>query len=170
MSKSPLVFERLADHDTAAFSCGEDVLDRYLRTQAGQDMRRGFATVIVAVRPDTPRQVQGFYTVSAASLDLTELPDVLRRKLPRYGQVPAAQLGRLAVASDRQGQGLGALLLADALLRTYRSELAWAFFLVRAKHQQAASFYRHFEFTPLHGDPLLLWISRQQVKKLAELQ
>lgn len=170
MSKSRLVFATLADHDTAAFSCGEDALDRYLRSQAGQDMRRGFATAIVAVRQDAPRQVQGFYTVSAASLDLTELPDALRRKLPRYGQVPAAQLGRLAVSSDKQGQGLGAMLLADALLRTYRSELAWAVFLVRAKHQQAAAFYQHFEFTPLHSDPLLLWITRQQVKKLAELQ
>lgn len=169
MNKGRLFFEVLADHDTAAFYSGEDTLDRYLRTQAGQDMRRGFATAIVAVRPDAPRQVQGFYTVSAASLDLTELPDTLRRKLPRYGQVPAALLGRLAVASDKQGQGLGALLLADALLRTYRSELAWAVFLVRAKSTQAAAFYRHFEFSPLHGNPLLLWITRQQVKKLAEL-
>lgn len=170
MSIERLVFEPLAGHDTTAFSCGNDVLDRYLRTQAGQDMRRRFATPIVAVQQDEPLKVLGFYTVSAASLDLTDLPDATRRKLPRYGQVPAALLGRLAVSAEKQGQGLGALLLADALLRTYRSELAWAVFLVRAKHQQAAAFYQHFEFIPLHSDPLLFWITRQQVKKLAETQ
>ncbi len=54
-------------HVRAGFACGEELLDRYLVDQAGQDMRRGFARVIVAVLPGSDA-VLGYYTLSAASV------------------------------------------------------------------------------------------------------
>lgn len=160
----PLSFEA-AVHDRAGFTCGDAALDQYLKTQACQDMRRGFANVIVGVKAGG-NGICGYYTLSAASVDLTNLPDKLRNKLPRYGQVPAVLLGRLAVASNMQGRGLGALLLADAIKRSDRSELGWAALLIKAKHDQAASFYQHFGFQGFTHDPLLLWATRQELKKL----
>jgi len=147
-------------HDRDAFTCGEETLDRYIKTLAAQDMRRGFAHVIVAVRPDTPA-VLGYYTLSTASVDLTSLPEELRKKMPRYGQVPAVLLGRLAVDTSEQRRGLGTKLLANAVKRALRSELAWAMFLVRAKHEQAVNFYQRFGFIPSANDPLLLWLPRR---------
>ena len=159
-------FEPLQTQKRSAFSCGEPSLDAYLKTQAGQDMRRGFATVIVAVHADVPDAVLGYYSLSAASIDLALLPQNIQRTMPRYGQTPAALLGRLATDTRVQGQDLGALLLADALLRACNSELAWAVFLVSAKNERAAAFYRHFGFSSFSHEPLYLWLTRQQVQKL----
>ena len=169
MSSSQLIMEPFnsdpAVHDRSGFSCGEEALDRYLVTQAGQDMRRGFANVIVVTRCDTAA-ILGYYTLSAALIDLTDLPEDLRGKMPRYGQVPAVLLGRLAVAESCQGQGYRAILLADAIKWALRSELAWAIFLVKAKHEQAATFYKHLGLASFAHDSLLLWVTRKDIEKI----
>ncbi|MDR1922304.1 MAG: GNAT family N-acetyltransferase [Candidatus Adiutrix sp.] len=173
MTAPCLIFEQLsseaATHDRAGFISGEAALDQYLKTQASQDMRRGLANVVVAAKPGS-NEICGYYTLSAASVDLTDLPESLRGKLPRYGQVPAVLLGRLAVAQKAQGQGLGALLLADAVKRADRSELGWAALTIKAKHDKAASFYRRFGFHSFPHEPLLLWGSRRELKALPGLR
>jgi GNAT superfamily N-acetyltransferase len=161
-----LHIEPLREQKRSSFSSGEPQLDAYLKTQAHQDMRRGFATVIVASMPEKPDIVSGYYSLAATSIDLTYLPEDVRRKMPRYGQVPAALLGRLAVDSSLQGLGIGALLLANALLRACKSELAWAIFLVKAKQEKAAVFYQHFGFSSFSHEPLFLWLTRQEAEKL----
>lgn len=76
-----------ADHDRSAFSCGVPALDRYLREQAGQDARRRVAAPFVAMADGA--KVLGFYTLSATSIELTDVPAVLSKKLPRYPRLPA---------------------------------------------------------------------------------
>jgi hypothetical protein len=83
-------------HDRTAFHCGAEALDRYLKQQARQDADKRVAAPFVAVSPPNAR-VLGYYTLSASVLTLTELPDELARKLPRYPQLPVTLLGRLAV-------------------------------------------------------------------------
>lgn len=90
--------------------------------------------------------VVGFYTLSAASILLSSLPDETARKRPRYPSVPAIRLGRLAVAASTQGQHIGSLLVLDTLRRACRNELAWAVFLVDAKNERAATFYESLFF------------------------
>ena len=92
-------------HDRAAFSCGVDALDRYLKTQAGQDVRRRIANCFVAVSAGSA-QVAGFYTLAAASIPLTALTPDQVRKLPKYPVLPAALLGRLAVDTRHAGESL----------------------------------------------------------------
>jgi len=152
-------------HDRSRFDCGDDALNNYLKTQAGQDMRRGFAQVIVGIVPGDD-QITGYYTLSATSVNLTDVDEAWRSKLPRYGQVSAVLLGRLAVTQAAQGQGLSELLLADAIWRADRSELGWAVFLAKAKNEKAAEFYRRFGLDPFDRDPLLMWITRREVKSL----
>ena len=108
--------------DKGAFACGQPALDAYLRKQAGQDMKRGFATVVVACESSSPNVMVGFYTLCAASILLTALPTDLARKMPRYPSVPAIRLGRLAVSSARQGQHIGSLLVLDALYHVPASQ------------------------------------------------
>jgi len=147
---------RPLDHaaETAGFACGEAALDEYLKRYATQDIKRGVARVFVASPIDALPVVAGFYTLSAASIAAETLPEPWRKKLPRY-PVPAALLGRLAVNLASQGQGLASILLADACKRvTAASEtLAVAAIVVDAKSPKAASFYRHFGFIELPGQP-----------------
>ena len=163
-----LLFDLLTpDMDRSGFTCGEPALDAYLRKQAGQDMRRGFATVIAARQEDNPKTVVGFYTLSAASILLTSLPDETARKMPRYPSVPAIRLGRLAVTSAFQGQHIGSLLVLDALHRACCNELAWAVFLVDAKTEKAAVFYEKFLFQRFEEHKIQLWMHRKQAKRLS---
>lgn len=154
--------------DRGGFTCGEPALDAYLHKQAGQDMRRGFATVIAARQEASPKMVVGFYTLSAASILLTSLPDETARKMPRYPSVPAIRLGRLAVDASMQGQHIGSLLLLDALRRACRTELAWAIFLVDAKNERAAIFYKRFLFQLFQENTLALWMLRRQAEKFVD--
>lgn len=153
--------------DRSGFSCGEPALDAYLHKQAGQDMRRGFATVIAARQSMSPEKVVGYYTLSAASILLNSLPNETARKMPRYPSVPAIRLGRLAVETSQQGQHIGSLLVLDALRRACRNELAWAVFLVDAKSERAAIFYEKFLFQRFQENTLALWMLRRNAEKFA---
>lgn len=137
-------------HDRSKFAGGSAPLDRYLREQASQDIKRRIATCFVAVDIET-RDIVGFYTLTATSVALDALAPELVKKLPRYPVVPAALLGRLAVATLSQGKGLGAALLADALLRTARVEMGVFALLVDAKDEAAQRFYEKHGFTLLTG-------------------
>jgi GNAT superfamily N-acetyltransferase len=139
------------DHDGAQFLSGSDALDRYLREQASQDVRRRIATCFVALNV-TSQDVAGYYTLTATSVALTALSPEISRKLPRYPVAPAALLGRLAVNRRYQGQGLGGILLADALKRTARAELGVFAMLVDAKDENAQRFYERYGFTLLPGE------------------
>jgi GNAT superfamily N-acetyltransferase len=140
--------------ETAGFRCGEAALDEYLQRYARQDIKRGVARVFVATPADQASEVAGYYTLSAASVAADQLPESLRKKLPRY-PVPAALLGRLAVNEAAQGKGLGSILVVDACKRVAAASqtLAVAAIIVDAKSPAAAAFYRHLGFIELPGQP-----------------
>ena len=102
--------------DRAKFKCGIEPLDRYFRTQVSQDIKRQVAACFVA--NDTTGQIAGYYTLASASILLSDLPETLAKKLPRYPSVPAVRMGRLAVSKAFKGKGLGAARLTRALRRT----------------------------------------------------
>jgi GNAT superfamily N-acetyltransferase len=147
-------------HDRTQFASGAGPLDRYLREQASQDIKRRVSTCFVAV-PAAQEQVAGYYTLAATGVALSAVSPGVARKLPRYPVIPAALLGRLAVSKGWQGQGLSGSLLADALLRTARTELGVFAMLVDAKDDAAHRFYEHFGFTWLsdHERRLMLPIA-----------
>jgi ribosomal protein S18 acetylase RimI-like enzyme len=138
-----------AKHDRAAFSCGSQQLDSWLRKQAGQDLKKRAAVPFV-ITPDH-RTIAGFYSLSQYAVDLGELPDDVSKKLPRYPMVSATLLGRLAVSLDFRGRGLGERLLMDALHRALQSsqQIASAAVVVDAKDNQAIAFYGKYGFIGL---------------------
>lgn len=148
-------------HDRAAFTSGVEPLDRYFRTQASQDSRRRFAHCFVLVTPDG--NVAGYYTLSATSILLTDLPPTIVKKLPRYPVVPATLMGRLAVDQKYRGKKLGEALLFDACSRIVRSDIASFAFVVDAKDETAQSFYERYGFMPLPD------FGRRMFKPLAEI-
>lgn len=160
-----LVIEALHNgHDRAGFRCGETSLDDYIRKQARQDVKRRISRVFVATQPEQPTVIVGYYTLSALSIDLSQLPEDLARKLPRH-PIPAALLGRLAVSYAAQGHGIGRILLADALKRTLAvsNEIAIHAMVVDAIDEGAQRFYERYGFTPLSTKARRLFLPLKSV-------
>jgi GNAT superfamily N-acetyltransferase len=153
-------------HDRAAFSCGSEALDNYLKRQAGQDVAKRVAVCFV-LTPDG-KTVAGYYTLSQYAVDLVELPAETARKLPKYPEVPATLLGRLAVSEEFRKQGLGEFLLMDALYRCLQQSrhVASAAVLVDAKDEAARCFYEHFEFVALPGISNRLFLPMRTIDEL----
>lgn len=130
------------------FDCEEDSLNQYFVTQVRQDQQRRIAMCYVAIEAATGI-VAGYYTLASHTVALEALPPEVTKKLPKYGQVPAVLLGRLAVDKRYKRQGLGAALMMDAGQRVIDSGVAaWAL-LVDPLNAAADAFYRAFGFMPL---------------------
>jgi ribosomal protein S18 acetylase RimI-like enzyme len=153
------------EHERSLFRCGEEALDRYFHTQVTQDIRRRVANCFVAVETVTS-QIAAYYTISAASIPLVDLPADETRRLPRYPTVPAVRIGRLAVDQRFQGRGLGAAMLADAAARTLKADAAAFTLLVDAKNDQAVAFYQRFGFRILTSQPRTLFLPLATAQKV----
>jgi GNAT superfamily N-acetyltransferase len=110
--------------------------------------------------------IAGYYTLSATSVQLGELPAQTVRKLSRYPLVPATLVGRLAVDRHHQGKGYGRFLLADALHRAARSEIASFAVIVDAKYENARRFYERESFLPFPDQPMKLFRPMADIRRL----
>lgn len=163
MSGAPFRLAPLdAAHDRTAFNSDSAPLNRYLREQVTQDVRRRVAACFVALADG--QRIAGYYTLASASLLLADLPASTSKKLPRYPTVPAVRMGRLAVDRAFKGQGLGGALLADALDRAAYAEIAAYALMVDAKNESAANFYRHHGFIALPDSPRTLFLPLATVR------
>lgn len=163
------IFEPLErkKHNRGAFKCGQDDLDRYLHSQATQDIKKRVATVFVLV--DHPSSnVLAYYTLSSYSIELAELDHALAKSLPKYPLLPATLLGRLAVDINHQGKGLGEVVLVDALKRSLAAtvQVASTAVVVDALDQRAASFYQKYGFQQFEQRPLKLYLPMQSVAQM----
>ncbi len=136
-------------HDRQRFRCDSPDLESWLQRQARQDQDRHVAAVYVLSPIEEPSRIAGFYSLSATSILLSNLPGKFARKLPRYPLVPAILLGRLE--RDVDFVGTGETLLMDALARAWRysTEIAAAAIVVDAKDQRAGQFYGRYGFEPI---------------------
>jgi GNAT superfamily N-acetyltransferase len=143
-------------HDVTGFSCGNDLLDRWLVRYAGQNQRRDAARTFVSVTTD--QRVYGYYTLLAGQLDHHEATVETSKGLFQHFPIPVAILARLAVDVGQQGGGIGAALLNDALVRVVRAseEVAVRAIVVHAVDENASSFYTRFGFRALSDAPLTL--------------
>lgn len=167
-SDSKYVITRLDKiHNKDEFTCGAEVLDRYLQTQAGQDIKKNVAVTYVLTANDSA-QVLGYYTLSSIGIFSGELPPALAKKLPRYPILPGVLLGRLAVNKNFQGQKIGDHLLIDALKRSLAvsGQIGIVAVIVDAKDERAAKFYKHFGFIELPENNHRLFLPLSTVKQL----
>jgi GNAT superfamily N-acetyltransferase len=146
-----------------------DSLDRYLRTQAGQDVRRKANAVFILVESNKPNFVLGYYTLCATALPQGDVPVAARKHIPRYPLVSSTLVGRLAVSETRQGEGLGAVLLADAVRRAYASAamVGSSMLIVDAINERAAAFYESNGFVRL-PDSLRLVLPMRTMQRLVD--
>ena len=154
-------------HRRESFSCGVEALDRYFRQQIGQDTRRRVARAFVLIHPQSDL-IAGFYTLANGAIHLEELPPELANKLPRYPQIPATPIGRLAVDLKCRGLRLGEFLLLDALRRSLIGcEISASFaVVVDAKDHAARGFYKKFGFVQLEGSERRLFLPMETIERL----
>jgi len=162
---TPVVARLDPGNDRGNFDCGIESLNRYLTTQATQDLRRGLAVPYVVLYPPS-NVVAAYFTLSAASIDLLDLPERLRKKLPGGAVIGASLLGRLAVDRSHQGAGLGALMLGAAVdLSFAQSPLACVAMIVDAINPAAMAFYEKFGFIRFPDAPRRLFLVRESLAK-----
>ena len=167
---APYIIEPLGpSHDRSGFRSGVEPLDRYFASQATQDIRRRISACFVAVERASG-SVVGFYTIATSSMPLLDIATATAKKLPRYPLIPAVRVGRLAVAESHRGKKLGAALLADAIDRALRSEIAAFAIVVDAKDDAAAAFYKHNGFIPFASTSLSLYLPLTAVARTVGLK
>jgi predicted GNAT family N-acyltransferase len=153
-------------HDRAAFFCGKDSLDQYLKKQAGQSAGKNLAAVLV-LTPDGKR-IAGYYTLSSYAVKLDEIPEDIAKKLTRMKEIPATLLGRLARSVEFRGQGIGETLLVDALKKAFQNSThvaSWAV-IVDAKDEEAAEFYKRYGFISFPSRPNRLFLPMASIQKM----
>jgi GNAT superfamily N-acetyltransferase len=135
---------------------------------ARQNHDSGGAKTFVAVPPEEPTRILGYYSLSPASVDYARTPALLRRGLGRY-EVPVFRLGRLAVDRTAQGQGLGGQLLIAAGVRclAVAAQVGGVALLIDALNERAARWYSGYGAVPLLDAPLSLVLPLAVLERLA---
>jgi len=146
------MIELLSDqHNRKEFDCGKELLNNYLKTQAGQDVKRKLSVCYVLAEEGI-NAIQGYYTLSNYSIPLSSFSEQVQKKLPQsYTSIPVTLLGRLAIDTRFQGKGIGKILLIDALKRSYEISKNMGSFavVVDPLDDEARSFYAKYDFIVL---------------------
>jgi len=155
----PLKIETLSrSHNRAAFNCGNQELNQYLRNTARQHTEKGISRTFVLLDDSNPSEILGFFTLTACEIHVEKLPRKYAKKYP--AKAPAAKLARLAVTKKLQKKGLGSHMMINAIERILKvsEHLGIIGFFVDAKNAEAKAFYEQFGFLPLPDNPLELFL------------
>ena len=154
-------------HPRGRFRSGDTKVDEWLATKALQHQEKRLSVTRVLLDP--VGAIVGYYTLATGQVDFGDLPAELAKQLPRRA-LPVAVLAWLGVDQNRQGQGLGTLLLAQALRDCYEAGQTFAFVAVilDCTSDRAKSFYEHWDFEPLPGQPYRLFLSARRLKAMIE--
>ena len=154
----------IREKDTlAGFDCGEPSLNQYLEKRALANHVQGASNCFVTCRDG---RVVGYYALAAGAVMRQNAPGRITRNMPE--SVPVVLLSRLAVAAKEQGNGLGSHLLRDAITRSVKVSqiIGVRAILVHALHDEARTFYEHFEFVRSPTDPLHLMLLMKDARAL----
>lgn len=135
----------------------------WLQETAAQHQRKNLSRTFVAIPPDDPNTIVGYYALAATSIETDGMPGSGR--LPR--QVSAVLLARLAVDEKHQGRGVGEHLLAHALdtVLATAERIGVQCVVVDAVDDNAARFYVKYGFAPFTDKPLRLVLPVATIKQ-----
>lgn len=154
-------------HDRSGFTCGNDRIDTYFRQTVSQDVKRDYATCFI-VHELATGTIAGFYTLSSSNVPLSDIPEALARKLPRYPTVPAVLIGWLARHRDFRGSNLGSILLFDTIKTVASAPIGAHAIFAHAIDDGAVDFYASFGFIPLIAKPRTLFLPLATARQLLE--
>jgi predicted GNAT family N-acyltransferase len=140
-----------AKHRRNEFTCESPELTEFLRTRARKEMQSRASACFVLVTEADPGRIVGYYTLSQTAVVVSQLPGAVTKRLPRYPQLGATLIGRLARDLAWKGQHTGRLLLIDALRRSVRhsAEVGAVVVVTDPKDEKARAFYADHGFLVL---------------------
>jgi GNAT superfamily N-acetyltransferase len=155
------------EHPRKPFRCGEGAVEDWLAAKALQNQEKHLSVTKVLLNPTGT--IAGYYTLATGQVEFGDLPAEVTKRLPRRA-LPVAVLAWLGVASEHQGQGLGRLLLAQALRDCYEAGKTFAFLAVILDciNDSAKAFYRQWDFEELPGHPDRLFLSAGKLEAMME--
>lgn len=156
MSRFGSIEKLRRDHDVERFDCGKESLNLFLKRHAWVNQQSNAAQTYVLAQN---LRVTGYYSLAAGSVVHEDAPERVRKGMARH-PIPVVLLARLAVDVSIKGQGVGAGLLKDALVRVASAAdlIGARALLTHAKDEEARRFYLHFNFEPSPSDPLHLFL------------
>ncbi len=155
-------------HRREEFQCESPELTEFLRTRARKEMETRSSACYVLVQETDPGRIVGYYTLSQTSVEVGKLPEATAKRLPRYPQLGATLIGRLARDIAWKGQEVGRLILIDALRRCvrYSAEVGAVVVVIDPKDEKARAFYASHGFAPLDARrmfiPMKLLMEREK--------
>jgi GNAT superfamily N-acetyltransferase len=162
-----LRLERLsAHHELSGFTSGKDDLDAWLSRHALAAQQMDSARTFLLIRAEAAgNRIAGYFTLTMGSALRADAPAKLVRGLPTY-PIGMVLLARLAVDRSEQGQGIGGLLLTEALRKAITAGEAAAarLMVVDAIDDEAAKFYAHHGFAAIPGHPLRLYRHMKDIR------
>jgi predicted GNAT family N-acyltransferase len=158
-----------AKHCRTDFCCGQVSLDNYIRKQASQDVKRKVSTVFVLIDDsDSKFNILGYYTLSAYTVEIENLEQSFVKKLPRYPQLPATLLGRLAIDNQHKDKRFGEIMLFDALKKAIAvsQQIASLAVIAEALDENAVSFYLKYGFQKFNQDSMKLYLPIKSIEDI----
>ena len=150
-------------HNRMGFDCGSELLNRYLRQTAHQHIQKGISRTLVLVDSTNPVEIIGFFTLTLCQVQAEVIPLAFSKKYP--AKLPGIKLARLAVAKQWQHQGIGQILMVEAMQRALLvAETAGGIGLfVDAKDDYAVNYYQRYGFVSLPDSPLEMFLSLSSI-------
>ncbi len=157
-------------HNREQFDCGLESLNQFLRQTARQHIQKGISRTFVLIDSECPQEIIGFFTLTLCEICLEKLPLRFAKKYP--SRVPGVKLARLAVAKDWQRQGIGEILMVEAMQRALLvAENAGGIGLfVDAKDKAAKTYYERYGFVSLEDSPLEMFLPLSTIKSILAQQ
>lgn len=151
------------EHDSSAFDSGNFTLDEWLIKRALKNQENGASRTFVIC--NEKQQVIGYYALATGSVEREISTSNFSRGMP--DPIPVIVLGRLAIDQNVQGNGLGAALLRDAMLRTVSiaNNVGVRGLLVHAISEQAKRFYLRYGLQESRIEEMTLLLSIKNIRK-----
>jgi len=150
--------------DRSSFDCGKPELDRWFREAAGQQERNNSARTTLAV-DEREARIAGFFTLVAFRIEIDSVPEAVAGHASRY-PMSAVLLARLAVDRRYQGDGLGKIVLLEALKRVAGAsrDIGFEIVVVDALDEDAACFYLKHGFRRFTDHSLKLFMTTRNLR------
>ncbi len=151
-------------HNREQFDCGVEILNQFLKTTARQHIQKGISRTFILSEEE---RIVGFFTLTICEIKSEKLPSSFAKKYP--SQVPGVKLARLAVDKQWQRQGIGEILMVEAMQSALLvAETAGGIGLfVDAKDESAQSYYARYGFIALADCPLEMFLPLSLLRTLS---
>lgn len=157
-----------SSHEIDNFECRSREQTNWFRKFARQSHAADSTKVLVVTTKDSP-EVVAYYAWRMSEVILSDLPERMRKGEGKYPQA-VAMLARLGVDIRHEGNGIGAALVRDVILRMVNisDQVGCRGLLIHCETQEARNFYRRLlpKIMESPTDSLHLVLLRKDVQAL----